>query len=120
MEGYEIGRFLSADFVNEGKWYDFSEGVRIKIKKITPKENDALLKQATTDFVAGEPQIDRELFGELRKQAAIVDWEGFTSNEEPVPRTPENIIYLLNNCVEFADFVNGILFLDKGDQETKN
>lgn len=114
-----VEKFLREDFVNEGEWYDFKGGVKVKIKNLTPKENDALLKKATTKFASGNVKIDNKLFSILRKQEVVVDWEGFTSKGKSLPRTSENVTFLMDNCAEFADFVNDILVSDN-EEEQKN
>lgn len=95
----------------EGKWFDFQEGVQVKIAATRSKRAAALYAKLGRDKNLKEMQDEKEMEKiviQVYAEAIIVDWKGFVKNGKPLPCTPENVKYVLENSLEFYQFVTAV------------
>ncbi len=107
----DVEKFLNKNYTDNGEWYDFKEGMRVKLKMPTNKETRRMLQESTTTFVNGRAPIsDASKFNRLHNHTVIVDWEGFDGNDDqPIQCTNENKDLLMDNWIEFFRFVDNIV-----------
>jgi len=107
----------------EGVWFDFPGGGKVKLKTLTADDYLKISKEVTENkpFLVDEPgKLPRVLNHEIvdtNKQSILINdttilaWEGFYDvNEKEIPCTSENktLLMRLNNPA-FRDFVNAKL-----------
>lgn len=96
--------------MEQGRWFDYEEGSRIKIAYTSnPKavaKTVEISKRHGGQEEAKKPEILEQIIKEVIAEALVLDWQGFTKNGKHFPCTPENVRYVLDNSIEFTRFVN--------------
>jgi len=90
-------------------WLQFTDGVRVKLRYVSPQQFAHWRKIASRRRLRGGrifEELDESKLDEILSDEVILDWEGITENGQPFPCTPENKRLLMQHWTEFALWVN--------------
>lgn len=92
-----------------GVWFDFDEGARLKIARAGNRRFQEALRARLRERskMRDKPadDADETLFLETLAESVLVDWDGFTSNGQPLPYSREAALDLLTRFQRIRDFV---------------
>ena len=91
-------------------WLPMMDGVEVQCRHLPRGEFSALRQQAVK--ISYDPRTkekiekldDRKLESAMAR-AMVIDWRGITDGDQEWPCTPENIDYLMTECVEFRTLI---------------
>lgn len=97
----------------DGKWFELGQGTRIKLRSFQSERSLKVRENLESPYLAlkrsgkGIPQTEQEtLLIKQMAQAIIVDWEGFTDeNDAPVAYNAKTAEKMLNEYREFRNLV---------------
>lgn len=105
---------------NKGTFFEFPDGsggvsVRVcpaaVIKRIN-KETTIKTAKLKRGQLVKDTTIDEDKYDAMLWDHVITDWKGvFDSNKIELPCTAENKIFIMNNSIEFAQFIGKCLEL---------
>ena len=112
---------LEWDFSGEGKWFDFDEDVKLKLRFVPREKLTGIVQRHTRHTRRGE-QTDSVKVNSDLYEYAISDWEGIHIADRKAECTRENKIRLLNVHYELFRFVDETItdrdkFFDGGSLE---
>ena len=108
----DITKIVQED--DAGDWFPLeqAEKVKIKIRKLKPKDLKFMRKQAMQrKFTNGHigQTFDNESFGNMILDKSVVDWEGIEMDGKPLPCTKENKELLNDNWAAFSGLWNKVV-----------
>ena len=91
-------------------WFEYGD-TKVLIQHTTKEELRVMSRKCTStsfDKVSHAPveTMDSAKADVMLAQHCIKGWEGFTSNGEPFPCTPQNIELLMTKVNSFSKFIN--------------
>lgn len=95
----------------DGVWIDYREGSRIKIARMGNPRFQRTWAAAMKPYRRLErenkipPETQTEVLCQVYAESLLLDWEGFTSDGEPLPYTKETAKRLLMAHMDFRDDV---------------
>jgi hypothetical protein len=92
------------DFIDNGKWYTYEPGVRVKIRPSTPGAVRAITRKCEK-VVRGNKRTNEDKQEKLLRYRMVADWEGVLANGKPVECTEENIDIVFDAFVDFASWI---------------
>ena len=95
----------------EGIWVPLSATARIKVARMgNPRYRDCIKRLSSPYRVAGindqiPPEVYQQMVREAVAETILVDWEGLTSDGDPVPYTRDKALVFCTDLKDFYDFV---------------
>jgi hypothetical protein len=94
------------DFIDNGKWYTYEPGVRVKIRPSTPEAVRAITRKCEKLIRrTGNKRLDEDKQEKLLRYRMVADWEGVLANGKPAECTEENIDLVFDKFVDFAAWI---------------
>lgn len=124
---------ININDLNPGAWFDFRDGVRVKVRPFAGNILDDIRKKATEEKVEYKKQgkvgrlqrieyikLDEDKMQALLWDYIIVDWEGIEDEKgKPIKCDSKNKVKFMKNWPAFYDFVDTAADVSAADVESK-
>lgn len=92
------------DYIENGKWHTYEDGMRVKIRPSTPKKVRDITRKCEK-MVRGNKRLNEDKQEKLLRYRMVADWEGVLAGGKPAECTEENIDIVFDTFVDFAAWI---------------
>lgn len=100
----------------QGKWFQLGPEARIKMRSLNSAHSRAVRTKLEAPYKtilnAGQDlpkDVAEQMLKDQFVESLIIEWEGLTANDEPMPYSKANAIKLMTDAEGFVDFLVKIL-----------